>query len=239
MHRFFAPSRPLAAVIPGYVCPSCPRAINPFKESDVWYLCYCNPWHPCTFHFSRLSGASDYTGICGVGGCLGTWDQRNGGLSSFAVGIFSTLVPGVSLEQITDGSSTTIFCVENAGKPNLWIRGINQGVPSPSSPSPMLGFTQGNPGGCWGCFNNAAEVTWYVGSTFDGNTPSSPTTPICFFNCTNEAGTDVIYSFHPGSGGIAMCDGSAHMIGENIGVVPFCAMMTYKTHEPVSDTALQ
>jgi len=231
--------RPVASVIPTYVCPSSPRAVNPFKEYDVWYLCYCHPWNPCSFHFSRLSGASDYAGICGVGGCLGSWDAANGGHSEYDFGVFSTFLPGVSIDQITDGTSTTIFCVENAGKPNLWIRGVNKGIPSASNPSPIYGYAQGNPGGCWGCFNNAAAVTWYDGSTFDGNVPSGPSSPICFINCTNEAGANVVYSFHPGTGGIAMCDGSVHMVSENIGVVPFCAMMTYNIGEVVTDSALQ
>jgi prepilin-type N-terminal cleavage/methylation domain-containing protein len=227
--------RPMAAVIPAFVCPSSPRSLNPFVEQNLHYGC----WNPCSFAFSRLSGASDYAGICGVGGWLGCWDMANGGHSAFDFGVLSTFLPGVSIDQITDGTSTTIFCVENAGKPNLWIRGVNMGIPSPANPSPSFGYTKGNPGGCWGCFNNAAAVTWYDGSLFDGTSPSSASSPICFINCTNEAGTNVIYSFHPGTGGIAMCDGSVHMVSENIGVLPFCSMMTFNQREPVSDVNLQ
>ena len=163
--------------------------------------------------------------------------MANGGHSAYDSGVLSTFLPGVSIDQITDGTSTTIFCVENAGKPNLWIRGVNKGVPSASNPSPIYGYTQGNPGGCWGCFNNAAYVTWYDGSLFDGTGPTSTTQPICFINCTNEAEANVIYSFHPGTGGIAMCDGSVHMVSENIGVVPFCNLVTYNIREVVTDSS--
>jgi prepilin-type processing-associated H-X9-DG protein len=48
----------------------------------------------------------------------------------------------------------------------------------------------------------------------------------------------VIYSFHPGAGGVAMCDGSAHMLSENIGVIPFCNMMSFAGHEVVTDSNL-
>ena len=46
----------------------------------------------------------------------------------------------------------------------------------------------------------------------------------------------MIYSFHPGTGGVAMCDGSARMLSENISVVVFCNMMSFRGHEVVSDT---
>ena len=31
---------------------------------------------------------------------------------------------GVGLDQVVDGTSTTILFAENAGKPDLWIRGV-------------------------------------------------------------------------------------------------------------------
>jgi prepilin-type processing-associated H-X9-DG protein len=66
----------------------------------------------------------------------------------------------------------------------------------------------------------------------------TPSPPICFFNCSNEAATSVIYSFHPGSGGVAMCDGSAHMLSENISVVVLCNLMSFRGHETVTDSNL-
>ncbi len=230
--------RPVASIIPAYVCPSSPRVQNPFVEHTYGFTC-C--FHPACFTFCRMSGASDYSIICGYGHCLNNFYQTAGGKSVCNAGVFCCTAGGVSIDQILDGTSTTIFSVENAGKPNLWIRGVNMGVPSATSPSPRQGFNQGNPGGCWGCYYNAESTTWYQGSLFNGgpgpNTNPSP--PICFFNCTNEAGTDPIYSFHPGTGGVAMCDGSAHMLSENISVVVFCNMMSFRGHEVVSDTNLQ
>jgi prepilin-type N-terminal cleavage/methylation domain-containing protein len=232
-----AATRPVAAVIPAFACPSAPRPSNPFKEHTYGFTC----WNRCSFTFCRLSGATDYTIICGYGGCLCNWYTTSGGKSVCGFGIFNCDFPGVPIEQIYDGTSTTIFCVENAGRPSLWIRGVNQGVPSAASPSPIQGLNQGNPGGCWGCYYNTMAATYFGGSLFNGTAGpnTNPSPPICFFNCTNEAGTDVIYSFHPGTGGVAMCDGSAHMLSESISVVTFCNLMSFKGHEPVTDGAVQ
>jgi prepilin-type processing-associated H-X9-DG protein len=60
--------------------------------------------------------------------------------------------------------------------------------------------------------------------------------PTCFFNCTNENGVNVLYSFHPGTAGVAMCDGSARMISENIGAVLFQRLFSYRGHKPATDT---
>jgi hypothetical protein len=229
--------RPVAQVIPALVCPSSPRPQNPFVEHTYApFGCY----HPCCFTFCRLSGANDYSIICGYGCCLSDFYTTAGGKTLCGNGIFDCSFAGISIEQITDGTSTTIFSVESAGKPFLWIRGVNKGVPSPTNPSPK-GFFQGNPGGCWGCYYNTMETTYYSGSLFDGTpgpniSPPAASPPICFFNCTNEAGSNVVYSFHPGTGGVAMCDGSAHMLSENISVVVFCNLMSFRGHEAVSDT---
>jgi prepilin-type N-terminal cleavage/methylation domain-containing protein len=225
---------PSAQVIPGYICPSSPRTVNPFVEHTYAITCCFNP---CCFTFCRLSGASDYSIICGYGHCINNWYKTSGGKSICNSGLFCCTAGGVSIDQITDGTSSTIFSTEMAGRPNLRIRGVNKGVPSNSSPGPITGINQGNPGGCWACYFNAESDTWYTGSLFDGtkgpNTFPSP--PICFFNCTNEATGNVIYSFHPGSGGVAMCDGSAHMLSDGISVVVFCNMMSFRGHEKVTD----
>ena len=53
-----AASRPAAAVIPAYVCPSTPRVQNPFVEVSEFSFC---PF-PCDACFPKmLAGASDYT----------------------------------------------------------------------------------------------------------------------------------------------------------------------------------
>ena len=93
-----------------------------------------------------------------------------------------------------------------------------------------------NAGGCWSCLDNAYNNLF--GSTFTGGTANNAPgqqIPVCFINCTNQAKMN-LYSFHPGSCGLAMCDGSAHMVSENISVVTFCRLLTYSGRAPVADT---
>jgi prepilin-type processing-associated H-X9-DG protein len=63
--------------------------------------------------------------------------------------------------------------------------------------------------------------------------PSSP--PVCFINGTNQLDLG-LYSFHPGSCGFAFCDGSAHMVSENVGLVPFVRLITFRGGRPVIDS---
>ena len=56
------------------------------------------------------------------------------------------------------------------------------------------------------------------------------------FHQLHERGTyNAIFSFHPGAGGVAMCDGSARMISENISIVTFVRLMTPHGREPLTD----
>jgi prepilin-type N-terminal cleavage/methylation domain-containing protein len=258
-------TRPAAAVIPAYVCPSAPRVNNPFQEQSLAYCeskllggaCFPIYW----------AGASDYTAI----GCYccslrhyydfvaGPTDpQAKASLSGqhrsciFRRGVLNWQViePGtepVAIDQITDGTSTTIFCAELAGRPALWQRGAKKQLGSACLP-PCLGgggnvaawptgenslTVNANFGGCWGCTDNGWNSVW--GTTFDGTNSNVPAgQPVCFLNCTNQTRLG-LYSFHPGSVGFAMCDGSSHMVSENLSVVVFCRLLTYTGHSAVSD----
>jgi prepilin-type processing-associated H-X9-DG protein len=55
-------------------------------------------------------------------------------------------------------------------------------------------------------------------------------------NCINLWSLNY-YSFHPGSCGVAMADGSARMISENISITVIARLMSYKGHAPVTDSA--
>jgi prepilin-type N-terminal cleavage/methylation domain-containing protein len=234
-----ASKRPLAAVIPIWVCPSAPRSLNPFTEqTQDW----SDEWEPCSFLFSRLSGASDYFPICGFGDNLaGYYNYVTTGdpekcASRSTDGVMEDSTGSHAIEEITDGTSTTIFCTENAGRPDLWVRGRKASLSCPTLN--WREYTVTNPGGCWGCFANAA-LNNFEGSTFTGEETTSNTTPVCFFNCTNlGGGTNLVYSFHPGAGGVAMCDGSAHMLSESIDIRVMLGMVTFNGREPIPDTAL-
>ncbi|HET6325288.1 MAG TPA: DUF1559 domain-containing protein [Planctomycetaceae bacterium] len=233
-----ANTRPAAAVVPSYVCPSSPRTQNPFVEANVAYqfcLIYCRS----CFAFKRLHGALDYQGLCDVAAYANAYYSRAlgvlGGVTIGSKGLFHSFLSnscGFSVDQITDGTSTTLFCTEMAGRPDCWTRGGKKTLPTPIS-----GFAS-NPGGAWASTNAFGYV---IGSDFSGlGTPScfSSTNcpmPVCFINCTNELGYNAMFSFHPGSGGVAMCDGSARLLSENISIVTFVALMTPRGHEAVTD----
>ena len=134
----------------------------------------------------------------------------------------------------------TIFCTELAGRPAYWTKSpsagglINHGLPSaPCNTTKMYHFTTSTPGGCWACLNNGwMEVQ---GSLFTGAKPTSINAPICVFNCTNEPQGNLVFSFHPGAGGVAMCDGSAHMLSENMSILVLFNLLTFNGREPVTD----
>jgi prepilin-type N-terminal cleavage/methylation domain-containing protein len=262
-----AASRPVAQVIPTYVCPSSPRLRNPFREHDYMFGNCCGANHcchpgPCWQDIYRLSGATDYMAVGALKHCIQTWiccqletpnmkchcrkhgdgpcgnSQHCSVLFCFrGAGHFGS--PGVSIDQVTDGTSTTILCTENAGKPDLWIRGTKTTM-SQCQQSPWwlcscgVGYSDVNPGGCWGCWHNALHTI--TGSNFTGTGRTKGKTPTCFMNCTNENGVNAIYSFHPGAGGIAMCDGSARMISEDISAIVFARLLSYHGGQPVLDT---
>lgn len=93
-----------------------------------------------------------------------------------------------------------------------------------------------NSGGCWACFDDA--YAGLSGSTFNApvNIAATTATAVCFINCTNQDLLN-LYSFHPGSCGLLMCDGSAHMVSENISLLTFCRLITFKGRSVVTDSS--
>jgi hypothetical protein len=234
------PGRPAAAAVPAFVCPSSPRSSNPFLEHPIG-TCLVG------FPLPYWAGASDYTAVncycnglrCAYNNAVANTDPQKTGscLVRFGVLNWDTVRTGVlpvAIEQITDGTSTTLFCAELAGRPDLWQRGVKMPLSALVPPDPLEPQPASNSGGCWGCIDNA----WVnlFGSTFNGAAPA-PTgaTTACFINCTNQLRLG-LYSFHPGACGLAMCDGSSHMVSENISLIVFCRLITYKGRSPVTDS---
>jgi prepilin-type N-terminal cleavage/methylation domain-containing protein len=255
-----AGSYPAAAVIPTFVCPSCPRLANPFLEQPVWTCCPAVNGGSVTniqFWPIKLMGASDYRGLSKVyHGCDKNYWLYLTGKSSAPCGTTAmancnntkvSIAGTITLEDITDGHSTSILFTEIAGCPDLWIRGggpcgIKGGKQSPAHYCYIhacccpgsIPFTN-NPGGCWGCWNNGYAGKG-AGSNFAGTTQASSTGPVCILNCTNEWIRTFGYSFHPGAVGTCMCDGSARMISENISFLTFMALTSIHGREPVTDS---
>jgi prepilin-type N-terminal cleavage/methylation domain-containing protein len=250
-----AAARPIANVIPAFVCPSAPRNSNPFTDTTC-----LNGGCPA-FQWTRLSGAVDYGSIQGYHCCILCWFKANGGMdcgSHHRCGVLicptniadncggsdnTSPTPNVRIECIRDGSSTTLLSEEMAGKPDYWIRGKKVGALGTCfkpitgcAKSPFNNYTTNNPGGCWACFTNASH--WIVGSNFQGTAKvaNASVNAVCFFNCTNEDNVNAVFSFHPGAGGILMADGSAHMLSENISVSVFVKMVSFKGGQQVLDS---
>ena len=78
---------------------------------------------------------------------------------------------------------------------------------------------------------------WMQGSNFTGSSFHVPKgQPVCIINCNNEEDGG-LYSFHPGSAGLLFCDGSAHMVSENLSATVFCRLVTYHGRAPVTDSS--
>jgi prepilin-type N-terminal cleavage/methylation domain-containing protein len=210
-----AQTRPTAAAIPAFVCPSSVRGSNPFVDFEAFDTgCgYGAPfWYFCAPP-ARVRGASDYLGMGGLSGCLTAW--LCGTRISARVGIYWPSSPTVTccpaspgipqimpsdnppslspkIEKITDGTQTTILFVENAGRPDLWQRGKKVGTAGSIDSPPAIDFihaitktetqtgTGYNGGGCWACFENAANVV--RGPNFQGDSYAFGIPP-CFINC--------------------------------------------------------
>jgi prepilin-type N-terminal cleavage/methylation domain-containing protein len=233
-----AAKRPTAQVIPAFVCPSTPRINNPFIEKTQCWDCCIGGNPDC---ITRLSGAMCYHVWCRFSGCSKCYYDylTTGCTNCFGTGVFKCGHKGVfsdsqwlTYDQIIDGTSTTIMYTEMAGRPGLYARGVQKKLCCLTYNYQK--YTLVIPGGCWACEANAEEEV--KGSTFAGTKISStPHGPVCVFNCTNQKQANLIYSFHPGSGGVVMCDGSAHMLSENIGIITLYRLFTYKEFKPVTD----
>jgi prepilin-type N-terminal cleavage/methylation domain-containing protein len=231
-----AAKSPGAQVIASYLCPSASRDANPFVEKDE-YLCPC--WTPgaCAFFSPQLSGASDYVAN---GGYSPTTSLGQAYLSLNAcvpeksgVGPINTWEFTVGVDKIVDGTSSTIMIAEMAGRPNWWKHGVKQ--PSTFSVLDYCGRTQKiNWGGCWSCIENAFMSMG--GSNFAGTAKQVPKgQAVCMINCVNAWAANY-YSFHPGTCGFCFCDGSAHMLSENLSLTVLARLMSYRGYAPVTDT---
>jgi|HubBroStandDraft_5_1064220.scaffolds.fasta_scaffold06254_3 prepilin-type N-terminal cleavage/methylation domain-containing protein len=235
-------SRPGAAVIPAFVCPSSPRSTNPFLENGE-LTCVCYNGGPTIFGPAVMAGASDYTTVGGYEDTdpLGSayLYQNNCQPELYRAGPINTYQFNISIDKITDGTSTTALFAELAGRPDLWVRGVKQSNAHTYFTSNSTFTAANNWGGCWACFDNVFQIM--SGSGYQGlpaPTPAQAKTgaPVCLLNCINTWSLGW-YSFHPGAVGLAMCDGSARMISENTSLTVLCRLQTYKGGKTVLDSS--
>jgi prepilin-type N-terminal cleavage/methylation domain-containing protein len=233
-----ASTSPGAQVIAAYVCPSSPRSQNPFINKGE-NQCPCWNCGRCQYYAkSMLAGASDYVPNGGYDKCTSqycAYNLLNGCIpQKSSVGPINLYEFNVGVDKISDGTSTTILVAELAGRPDFWLRGKKAPPCYPGVQDYYCRVQHVNWGGCWACFENA--FMGMGGSNFAGTQKQVPKgQPVCMINCVNSWAANY-YSFHPGTCGFTFCDGSAHMLSENISLTVLSRLMTYRGYAPVTDS---
>lgn len=118
------------------------------------------------------------------------------------------------LIDISDGTSNTLFVVEDGGRPELWRMGTYRSGLSSA--------------GAWSDPNLEIALD---GSDRVLTTNGQGLGP-CVMNCTND---NEMYSFHRGGANIAMADGSVRFLRETIRDTTFAALVTKASGDIVGD----
>lgn len=130
---------------------------------------------------------------------------------------------GSTVGQITDGLSNTLLIVEDAGRPEYWVKGKRNttGVP--------ISFPDGGPGvvmgGLWADDQKGFGIE---GTSADGMTVVGE----CAINCNNSY---EVYAFHTGGANVAMADGSVRFLRDSISIRTLAAMGTRGGGEVISN----
>lgn len=122
------------------------------------------------------------------------------------------------IADITDGTSNTLLIMEDAGRPNWYILGRNQGT---ALPRPE-GFGWTDPDGGAGSMDGTDRLT--------GAINGGSGTGTCVMNCNNDSEP---YSFHPAGMNVGLADGSVRFLAETIDAATFAALVTRSGGEVV------
>jgi prepilin-type N-terminal cleavage/methylation domain-containing protein len=211
--------------MPMFVCPSVPgiNRVDILFTPGVPVADYSSPStgvNPLTFAVFSQPTPADYSGATG---------QIMTSLTGTESIVQGTICP---LKGITDGLSNTILFAECAGRPYAYIASGQQLTPAALNAKygtpPAFSNAHGDffvgpaqPNGPMP-YNTVSALTsnaWpdpaASGWKIDGFDETGFITEVgpCIVNCSNDS---EIYSFHPASAGVAMCDGSVQFINQNI-----------------------
>jgi prepilin-type N-terminal cleavage/methylation domain-containing protein/prepilin-type processing-associated H-X9-DG protein len=117
------------------------------------------------------------------------------------------------ITDITDGTSSTLLVVEEAGRPDVWIQGKQQ--------SGLQPFVNKGP---WAAELNSIGIR---GHTPDGLSSPGP----CAVNCSN---VDGIYGFHTGGAMSVFVDGHVQMLHTGLDIWVLFALTTAQGGEVIS-----
>lgn len=123
---------------------------------------------------------------------------------------------GTRMAEVTDGLSHTAFLLEDAGRPEFWIRrkrGPDTTSDGCGNDDVVGGVVSGS---AWADPAGAIPLHTF---TSDGLTCPGP----CLMNCTNN---NEPYAFHPGGMNVVLGDASVRFLSENTSLQVFAALMT-------------
>ena len=173
---------------------------------------------------SPFAGAAwDYTNVAVVAPALMTQLGYAGGPTFEPMwrGVMSSR--GSSVADITDGLSNTLLIVEDAGRPEYWVKGKRITDLPPIVPG---GTDNGTVvGGLWADHQKGFGVE---GTSADGLTVVGE----CAINCNNSF---EIYAFHSGGANAAMADGSVRFLREGMNIRTLAALATRGAGEVISE----
>ncbi|WP_020470558.1 DUF1559 domain-containing protein [Zavarzinella formosa] len=184
-------NQPVVSVnVPVFICPSTPSSRT--GVSGVQFY-----------------GASDYTPITGVDtnliatGLLAPWQGNPSGVLADGV--------GYRIADITDGTSQTLLITEDAGRPELWRKGVKIGTTDEAG---------------WASVNNRTPIN-LDGYSPDGVDEFGP----CAINCNNG---HEVYAFHTGGANAVFADGRVKFLRETISINVMAAIVTLAGGETLS-----
>jgi len=230
-----------ANTVPAFVCQSAPEQ----PQMVSWTIPAGTDLGigvPVASNWTMKSGRIDYEAISGVRGdysnnaYLGTnySGHRDGAIGWDLIFIDPVGMPfndtsdvGTRIRNITDGTTNTILVGELASRNDLYYRGKKQST----STAPLEATYQGLIGG-GGWAESGFKELWIEGRNFDG-TPGADG-GLCAINCSNYRGAG-LYSWHTGGAHIAMCDGSARFLSENVSSLVFASLITCQRGEVLGE----
>jgi prepilin-type N-terminal cleavage/methylation domain-containing protein/prepilin-type processing-associated H-X9-DG protein len=210
--------------MPMFICPSAPNAnrVDPLFTPNVPVADYSSP------STGVVAGAFTVIGLPVPSDTSGATGAFNMTTKKVVQGLLSPF------RNITDGLTNTILFAECAGRPNCWVHGglLTQaqynGPPTPWLQADFQIVGNQILASTSNAWPDPSASGWKVdGSDYTGyQTSPGP----CVINCSNDS---EIFSFHPSSAGVAMCDGSVQFLNENMSGATLLYLVTARDGQQV------
>jgi len=172
-----------------FICPSSPSVRRPPPSGPVLGIGDYGSINAVRRRFYTANGIPNFPTPGSAAG-----DEADGALRK---------VNDTPIVAIGDGTSNTIMIAEDAGRPNLFQKGVDTGLTTADG---------------WGWADPDS------GCSLDGVQANLTTTGgTCIMNCTNDS---EFYSFHSGGMNVTLADGSVRFIRATISAATLAALVT-------------